>query len=135
MNRPAVRDFALLLARFIVGVVFIARGYQHWVGIGMRETAQQLAKAGVPQPRLAAYVAGSVELIGGALLIIGLLTTIIAGLMAVMVLVAGYFIHLPNGFFAEDGGVEYPLMLAVLLGLIFVFGAGRASLDRVLVDG
>jgi len=30
--------------------------------------------------------------------------------------------------------VEYPLILAVLLGLIVVFGAGRASLDRVLVD-
>ena len=87
MNRPAVRDFALLLARFIVGVVFIARGYQHWVGTGMSETAQQFAQAGVPQPRLVAYVAGSVELIGGAMLIIGLLTTIIAGLMAVMVLV------------------------------------------------
>ncbi|EFK54439.1 DoxX family protein [Corynebacterium genitalium ATCC 33030] len=135
MNRPAVRDFALLLARFIVGVVFIARGYQHWVGTGMSETAQQFAQAGVPQPRLVAYVAGSVELIGGAMLIIGLLTTIIAGLMAVMVLVAGYFIHLPHGFFAEDGGLEYPLILAVLLGLIFVFGAGRASMDRVLVDG
>lgn len=134
MNRPAVRDFALLLARFIVGVVFIARGYQHWVGVGMRTTSQQFAEAGVPQPRLVAYAAGSVELIGGAMLIIGLLTTIMAGLMTVMVLVAAYFVHLPNGFFAEDGGVEYPLILAVLLGLIVVFGAGRASLDRVLVD-
>lgn len=134
MNSPALRDFSLLVARLVLGVVFIARGYEHWVGVGMRSTADNLADAGVPQPRLAAYMAGSVELLGGAMLIVGLLTTIVAGLMAIMVLVAGYFVHLDSGFFAERGGLEYPLVLAVLLGLVVVFGAGRMSLDRVLVN-
>lgn len=134
MNNPAVRDFALLVARFVTGIIFIARGYKHWIGDGMGATARNFADAGVPQPRFAAYLAGSVELIGGAMLIIGLLTTIAAGLMAVMVLLGGYFLHAGSGFFAEDGGVEYPLILATVLVLIVVFGAGRASLDRVLVD-
>lgn len=135
MNSPALRDFALLVARLVLGVVFIAHGYQHWVGTGMRGTAEQFAQAGVPQPRLSAYLAGSIELVGGAMLIIGLLTTIVAGLLALMVLAGAYFVHLGNGFFAADGGIEYPLVLAVVLGLIIVFGAGRVSLDKVLVDG
>ena len=134
MNSPALRDFSLLVARLVLGVVFIARGYEHWVGMGMRSTVDNLAEAGVPQPRVAAYMAGSIELLGGAMLIVGLLTTIAAGLMAIMVLVAGYFMHLDSGFFAEHGGLEYPLVLAVLLGLVVVFGAGRMSLDRVLAN-
>lgn len=135
MNSPALRDFALLIARLVLGVVFIAHGYEHWVGTGMRRTAESFADAGVPQPGLAAYLTGSVELVGGALLIIGLLTTIVAGLLALLVLAGGYFVHLGNGFFAADGGLEYPLVLVILLGLVVVFGAGRASLDKVLIDG
>lgn len=135
MNSPALRDFALLVARLVLGVVFIAHGYQHWIGHGMRQTAEQFDQAGVPQPQLAAYLTGSVELVGGAMLIIGLLTTIVAGVLALMVLAAGYFIHIDAGFFADRGGFEYPLVLAVVLGLVVVFGSGRVSLDKVLVDG
>ena len=58
-----------------------------------------------------------------------------AGMLALMALTASYFIHLHAGFFAENGGFEYPLVLASLLGLVVVFGAGRASLDKVLIDG
>lgn len=132
MNRPAVRDFALLLLRFVLGVVFVARGYERWFGTGMRASAKELANAGVPQPQFSAYLVGTVELIGGVFLIIGLLTTITAALLAVVILFAGYFVHLPNGFFAENGGVEYPLVLAASLFMIVVFGTGRASLDGVL---
>lgn len=134
MNTPAVRDAALLIARFALGVIFIARGYQHWVGDGMTHTAEKFTQAGVPQPKLAAYTAGSLELVGGALLIIGLLTTIVAMVLALLVAAGGYFVHMDAGFFAEKGGVEYPLVLALLLLLIVVFGAGRASLDKVLID-
>ena len=134
MNTPAVRDAALLIARVALGVIFIARGYQHWVGDGMARTVATFAQAGVPQPKLAAYTAASLELVGGALLIIGLLTTIVATLLALLVAGAGYFVHMDAGFFAEQGGVEYPLVLVLLLLFIVVFGAGRASLDKVLID-
>ena len=60
------------------------------------------------------------------------MTTIVAGGMAIMVLIAAYFVHLPQGFFAQDGGVEYPMVLAAALFMIVVFGTGRASLDGVL---
>ena len=59
MNRPAVRDFALLLLRLVLGVVFVARGYQRWFGTGMAQTARDFAAAGVPQPQISAYVVGT----------------------------------------------------------------------------
>lgn len=132
MNRPAVRDFALLLLRVVLGAVFVARGYQHWFAQGMGETAREFAGQGVPQPQLSAYLVGTVELIGGAFLAVGLLTTIVASILALMVLAAGYFVHLDHGFFVENGGVEYPLVLAAALFILIVFGTGRASLDGVL---
>ncbi|WCZ34157.1 MULTISPECIES: DoxX family protein [Corynebacterium] len=135
MNRPAVRDFALLVLRLVLGAVFVAHGYNHWFETGMAETGRQFAALGVPQPQLSAYLTGTVELIGGAFLAVGLLTTITASLLALLVLAAGYFVHLDNGFFIEAGGVEYTLVLAAALFIITVFGTGRASLDGVLTRG
>ena len=132
MNRPAVRDFALLVLRIVTGAVFVARGYRTWFDTGMAQTSRDLAAAGVPQPGLSAYLAGSVELIGGSLLIIGLLTTLVASVLALLVIAAGYFIHLSQGFFVETGGVEYPAVLAAALFIVVVFGSGRASLDKAL---
>ena len=135
MNRPAVRDFALLVLRLVLGAVFVAHGYNHWFEMGMAETGRQFAALGVPQPQLSAYLTGTVELIGGAFLAVGLLTTITASLLALVVLAAGYFVHLDNGFFIEAGGVEYVLVLAAALFIITVFGTGRVSLDGVLTRG
>jgi len=135
MNRPAVRDFALLVLRLVLGAVFVAHGYNHWFEMGMVETGRQFAALGVPQPQLSAYLIGTVELIGGAFLAVGLLTTITASLLALIVLAAGYFVHLDNGFFIEAGGAEYVLVLAAALFIITVFGTGRASLDGVLTRG
>ena len=135
MNRPAVRDFALLVLRLVLGAVFVAHGYNHWFEMGMAETGRQFAALGVPQPQLSAYLTGTIELIGGAFLAVGLLTTITASLLALLVLAAGYFVHLDNGFFIEAGGVEYTLVLAAALFIITVFGTGRVSLDGVLTRG
>lgn len=135
MNRPAVRDFALLVLRLVLGAVFVAHGYNHWFEMGMAETGRQFAALGVPQPQLSAYLTGTIELIGGAFLAVGLLTTITASLLALLALAAGYFVHLDNGFFIEAGGVEYVLVLAAALFIITVFGTGRVSLDGVLTRG
>ena len=63
---------------------------------------------------------------------IGLLTTIAASLLLLLTVAATYFVHLGNGFFVADGGMEYTLVLAAALFSLVVFGTGRASLDGVL---
>ena len=71
----------------------------------------------------------------GALLVVGLLTTFVAGALALLMAAAVWFVHLGNGLFAADGGVELPAVLIAALLMIVVFGAGRASLDGVLSRG
>ncbi|WP_257158872.1 DoxX family protein [Corynebacterium cystitidis] len=135
MNRPVIRDITLLLVRIVLGVVFVARGYQHWFVDGMGKVAADFTQRGIPQPKLSAFLVGSIELICGALLFIGLLATFMAGILALLVAATLYFVHLGNGFFVHDGGIEYPMVLIVSLVMVVVFGAGRISVDEVLNRG
>jgi putative oxidoreductase len=116
------------LLRAITGLMFMQHGLQKIFGLF----------GGVPagaMPAPALYTAGGIELVGGALLAVGLFTRwsafFCSGLMA-----AAYFMaHAPRGFFphqtAGNGGE-----LAVLYCWIFLFvaarGGGPWSLDRVL---
>lgn len=132
MDQPVVRDVALLIFRAVLGVVFIAHGFQHMFISGITETTGQFSALGIPQPKLSAYVVSVAELIGGGFLVVGLLTTFVAGALALLMLAAIYFVHLTEGFFVANNGFEYALVMMVALLMIVVFGAGRASLDGVL---
>lgn len=137
MDKPVVRDAALLIFRAVLGVVFIAHGWDKLVLTGIVDTTGQFSAWGVPQPQLSAYIAAIGELIGGALLVVGLLTTIVAGALSLLMVAAAYFVHLDQGFFSDSssvagGGVEYPVVLVAGLLMIVVFGSGRASVDGVL---
>ncbi len=135
MDKPAVRDAALLLLRLVLGIVFVAHGWDKLLITGLTETTGQFSAWGVPQPKLSAYLVMAGELLGGALLVVGLLTTFVAGALALLMAAAVWFVHLGNGLFAADGGVELPAVLIVALLMSVVFGAGRASLDGVLTRG
>ena len=132
MNRPAVRDAALLIFRAVLGVIFVAHGVDKMFFSGMDEITGQFSALGVPQPHTSAYLAAFAEMLGGAALVVGLLTTFVAGALALLMACALYFVHMGNGLFAADGVVEYPLVLIVSLLMIVVFGSGRASVDGVL---
>lgn len=132
MDKPAVRDAALLVFRAVLGIIFVAHGVDKMFMTGMDETIGQFSAWGVPQPQISAYLAALGEMIGGAFLVIGFLTTLVAGALALLAACALYFVHLDNGLFATDSGIEYPAVLVVSLLMIVVFGAGRASLDGVL---
>lgn len=137
MDKPVVRDAALLIFRAVLGVVFIAHGWDKLFLTGIVDTTGQFSAWGVPQPQLSAYIAAIGELVGGALLVVGLLTTIIAGALSLLMVAAAYFVHLDHGFFNDSGsvaggGVEYPVVLVAGLLMIVVFGSGRASVDGVL---
>lgn len=127
-----MRDGALLLLRAVVGIVFVAHGWDIFFVAGITETTGQFSAWGVPQPGLSAWLAGLGQLLGGGLLVVGLLTTIVAGALALLSACALYFVHLGSGFFATDGGIEYPAVLIASLLIIVVFGSGRASVDAAL---
>lgn len=132
MDRPAVRDAALLIFRLVVGIVFVAHGYDNLFLSGMTETTAVLAAAEVPQPDLVAWAGTLIALIGGAVLVIGLLTSYVSAALVLVAVVETYFLHLDSGFFVADGGFEYAIVLVAALLMFIVFGPGRASVDGVL---
>ena len=75
--------------------------------------------------------AGVIELIGGALLVLGLFTRPAAFIMSGTMAVAYFIAHAPQGFFPIINGGE----LAALYCFVFLYfaaaGAGAWSLDRV----
>ena len=132
MDKPAVRDGSLLLFRFVLGIIFVAHGFDKFFVQGLTATGQQFAAWGVPQAQLSAYLAATAEFVGGLFLTVGLLTTIVAGILALLMVAGFYLVHMNAGFFIAGGGYEYVLLLIVSLVLIVVFGSGRASIDEVL---
>ena len=132
MDRPVVRDAALFVLRVVLGGVFIAHGVDKFYLSGITKTTGQFSALGIPQPKLSAYLAATAETLGGALLVIGLLTTFIASALELLMIAALYFVHLSQGFFVTGGGFEYVLVLIVSLLMIVVFGSGRASVDGIL---
>lgn len=134
MDKPVVRDITLLLLRAVLGFVFIAHGWDKFFITGMTETTGRFSAWGIPQPKLSAYLVGIIELLGGALLAVGLLTTLVAGTLALLMAAALYFVHLENGIFVAEGGVEFTAVLVVALFVIVVFGSGRASVDGALTS-
>lgn len=132
MDQPFVRDAALFVLRVTLGLIFIVHGLEKFLVSGISGTQEQFATWGIPQPRLCATIAATGEVLGGAMLMIGLLTTFFAGALALEMIAAIVLVNLANGFFVADGGFEYAAVLFVSLLIIVVFGAGRASLDEVL---
>lgn len=132
MNHPAVRDAALLLFRVVIGLVFISHGVDKVFMTGMDATVESFTSMGIPAPQLLAWLTAIGELLGGAMVVIGLLTTLCAALLALIPAGALYFVHMGNGIFAAEGGIEFVVVLIAALLMIIVFGAGRASLDGVL---
>ncbi len=74
------------------------------------------------------------ELIGGALLLVGLLTRIGAFLIACVMLVAIFGVLWRAGFFAPTG-YEYALALLAMCFALLISGGGMVSIDRGLSSG
>jgi putative oxidoreductase len=125
MNRIAGITHALL--RIVTGLLFIHPGGMKllgWFG-GM--------PAGVPMTPLL-YAAGIIELVGGALILLGLFTRPVAFICSGEMAFAYFIGHFPSGFWPIQNHGE----AAVLLCFIFLFlwgnGAGPFSLDHLIAD-
>ncbi|WP_309080650.1 DoxX family protein [Zhihengliuella sp.] len=121
-----------LLLRVVVGFIFVAHGWQKFSQFTIAGTTESFAQMGVPAAEIAAPFVAGLELVGGALLILGLLTRPVGVLLALNMLVALVQVHLSAGVFVSDGGYELVLLLGAGAAAIALLGAGRASLDAAL---
>ena len=125
---------APLAVRLIVGSIMFAHGLQKLQG-GPGNFAQGLAGMGVPLPVLMAYVVTLVEVVGGLLLIVGLLSRLSALLLTINLTVAVLLVKTGVGFLSpQGGGVGAEFDLALIAGLLVILfaGPGRLSVDHAL---
>ena len=129
------RDIITVTARITLGAIFIAHGWQKFNEWTIAGTSDSFAQMGVPLADIAAPVATFIELIGGALLILGALTPIVGFLLAANVIGALIIVHLVPTPFVDQGGWELVAALAAGALLIAAAGPGRLSVDRLLFAG
>ncbi|AWG98136.1 MULTISPECIES: DoxX family protein [Rhodococcus] len=131
MNNPVLRNVGLLVARVVIGIVFLAHGLQK-VNQGYSATKAGFEGMDVPVPALSAFYATWVETLGGIALIIGLLVPIFGVLLLVNMLGAFVFVHIGNGIYVTDGGWELVGALGAGALVLAVVGAGAYSVDALL---
>jgi putative oxidoreductase len=129
---PSTRDGALLLARLLLGVVLIAHGWQKVFTWGLGGTAQAFAGMGVPLAPVSATYAGVVELVGGALLVLGAGTAVVGVLVVLDMLGAALLVHGANGVMVTGGGWELVGVIGALALVLAAVGAGRFSVDHAV---
>ncbi|MDN3668387.1 DoxX family protein [Echinicola jeungdonensis] len=121
-----------LIFRLALGVIFFAHGAQKvlgWYGgFGLEGTVGWMnGELGIPV--FLAYISCFVEFLGGIFLILGFLTRVWAGALAINMLVAILIVH--SGFFNPDG-IEFPFAVMVLAIGSFLAGPGKLSIDANL---
>src|SRR5205823_3159747 len=126
----SARDVALLVARLLLGVVLVAHGWQKVFTWGLGGTAQAFAGMGVPLAPVSAAYAGIVELVGGALLLVGAATAVVGVLVVLDMLGAALIVHAGNGVMASDGGWELVGVIGAVALALAAVGAGRYSVDH-----
>jgi putative oxidoreductase len=119
-----------LLVRLFIGYFFFETG---WAKIGNLEAmAERFAGWGIPWPAFSAALSGYTELVGGALIVLGLATRLAAIPLCFNMIVAILVVNLRNVTeFDEFFELSEPLYALVFLWLLFA-GPGRVSLDHVL---
>ena len=132
MNQTTLTTTAVTILRVILGFLFAAHGWQKFNEFTIAGTQASFAKMGVPAAEIAAPVVAGLELAGGIALILGILTRVVAALLAVDMLGAVFLVHAPAGIFASAGGYELVLLLAGAALAVALTGAGRISVDSAL---
>ena len=131
-NRFFSQSCGITVLRVVVGIVFLAHGWQKLFGFGFHGVAGFFAGAGIPLPFVSGVIVTLVEFIGGAALVLGLLTRWAAALNAFDMLVAVLVVHMKNGFFDQNHGVEFPLTLLAACIALTMLGPGSLSVDGAL---
>src|SRR6185295_4767092 len=115
--------------RLIVGLLFFCHGAQKVLGWFPRpgQTHEPLG--------LMMTIGGWIEVVGGLLIAIGLLTRPAAFLASGMMAVAYFMAHAGGGFFPIVNRGELAVVYCWLFLFIFFYGPGRWSVDAMILGG
>jgi putative oxidoreductase len=128
-----LKPYAYTLLRVAYGAWYMPHGCQKlfgWFGGNIAGVAKGMDSAGISPGMFWAYYIGTLELIGGALLVVGFLTRPVALLFFGFAAVATFYFNSRFGYFWTKGGLEVPLLLMIIAIVIMIRGGGEYSVDR-----
>jgi len=123
---------AATFVRVVVGIMFLMHVSGKFAAGPAAVAANTLARNGIEPALMWAYVIMFLESVGGVCLIIGLFTRFFAAALAIEILIALLFVHLPKGYAAGVGGYEYVLLIGAVCLVIAIRGGGIYSVDRLI---
>ena len=113
---------ALALLRIMSGLLFLAHGSQKLLGFPPRAN---------PAPELLSLfgIGGMLELVGGALIVLGLFTRPVAFLLAGEMAFAYFMFHAPKSPFPALNGGDAAILFCFVFLYLVTAGPGAFSLD------
>jgi putative oxidoreductase len=117
----------LSILRIVAALIFMEHGTQKLLGFPISDR---------PAPELLTMggIAGVLELIGGALLVLGLFTRPVAFILSGQMAVAYWIAHAPQNFFPVNNGGDAAILYCFVFLYLFAAGAGPWSLDNWMRD-
>ena len=116
----------LSVLRIMAGLLFMAHGMQKLLGFPPGSTR--------PMPELLTmlWFAGALELVGGALIVIGLLTRPVAFILAGEMAFAYFIGHAPRNFYPVNNGGDAAILYCFVFLYLAAAGPGPWSLDAAV---
>jgi len=123
-----------LLLRVVLGLTFFVHGLVKFQG-GIENTVGWFSSIGLPG--FLAYGVAVIELIGGLMLVLGLFSRVVSGLLALIMVGAIVKVKLAAGFLGNGQGAGFELDLAFLAMAVVIAISGSKSfaLDQVIFKG
>jgi putative oxidoreductase len=107
--------------RIVTGLIFLEHGTGKFLGFPHMER--------LPEVGSMAWVGGILELIGGAMIVLGFFTRPVAFLLAGEMAVAYFYSHFPRNFFPAINGGDAAILYCFVFLYLFFAGPGPWSID------
>lgn len=121
-----------IIMRVVLGIIFVFHGVDK-LQMGLSNVEGWFSSLGIPG--FLAYIVAYVELIGGIMLIVGLFTRYVSGLLIVILLGAIVTAKLSVGLLGNGQMAGYELDLGFILVLLhLVIAESPLSIDRLIMN-
>jgi putative oxidoreductase len=115
--------YLLAILRIMTGLLFLEHGTAKLFDFPMTAIGSQ-------EPHGLLLFTGSMELVGGALIIVGFLTRPVAFVLSGYMAVAYFMAHLPAGFFPVNNHGELAILFCFVFFYLAAAGAGTWAVDK-----
>ena len=114
----------LSVLRIMTGLLFLEHGTSKFLGFPHVEK--------VPDALSMPGISGMFELVGGALIVLGLFTRPVAFVLSGNMAVAYFYAHAPRAFFPVLNGGDPAILYSFVFLYLFFAGAGPWSVDAMM---